>query len=55
MNPEIWVAFLTLLALEVVLGIDNFVAGRDLYALALGAYALGYLLAKAEKASTEKL
>jgi hypothetical protein len=55
MNPEIWVAFLTRLALEVVLGIDNFVAGRDLYALALGAYALGYLLAKAEKASTEKL
>ncbi len=25
LNPEIWVAFLTLLALEVVLGIDNVV------------------------------
>ena len=25
LNPEIWVAFLTLLALEIVLGIDNVV------------------------------
>jgi predicted tellurium resistance membrane protein TerC len=25
LNPEVWVAFLTLLALEIVLGIDNFV------------------------------
>src|SRR3990170_2881301 len=25
LNPEIWVAFLTLLALEIVLGIDNIV------------------------------
>ena len=49
MNPEIWVAFLTLLALEIVLGVDNFVAGRDLYAPALGAYALGYLSASTEK------
>jgi predicted tellurium resistance membrane protein TerC len=25
LNPEVWVAFLTLLALEIVLGIDNIV------------------------------
>jgi predicted tellurium resistance membrane protein TerC len=25
LNPEIWIAFLTLLALEIVLGIDNVV------------------------------
>ncbi|HEX5912661.1 MAG TPA: hypothetical protein VFY54_05970, partial [Rubrobacter sp.] len=25
LNPEIWVAFVTLLALEIVLGIDNIV------------------------------
>ena len=25
LNPEVWVAFLTLLALEIVLGIDNVV------------------------------
>ena len=25
MNPEIWVAFLTLTALEIVLGIDNII------------------------------
>ena len=25
LNPEVWVAFVTLLALEIVLGIDNIV------------------------------
>ena len=25
LNPEVWVAFLTLVALEIVLGIDNIV------------------------------